>query len=65
MTKDEIIAELRRSATEDESPYWMIRDLALEEAIRWKDKPARQAIVVLPADYCRTFFLLVAEALES
>lgn len=64
MTKDEIIAELRRSATEDAAPFREVHDFAFDEVIEWKDNGQRQFIGSFNDD-CRTFFLLVAEALET
>ena len=62
MTKAEIIAELRRSAVEDESPWICVEEDAFVACIPWKLKSQWMA------DACeelRTFFLLVACALES
>ena len=59
MTKTEIIAELRRSATEDADPYkschisaWLVA-LDFGRSMRGSQK-----------NNVRTFYLLVAEALE-
>lgn len=62
MTKAEIIAELRRSAVEDESPYWQSADSAWMEAKRWAGP---NALMDLESSGRRAMFLLVACALES
>ena len=62
MTIDEIKAELRRSACEDECPFYGIRRDAFRVATGWKEC-FDGWVFDLSDDDCRTFFLLVAEAL--
>ena len=62
MTKTEIIAELRRSAAEDESPYWQVDDVAWLEAKRWAGP---NALMDLNSSGRRAMFLLAACALEE
>ena len=63
MTRAEIAAELRRSACEDVEPYYGCAIESLIEAgflcgdTEWMDN--------LTQDDCRTFFLLVAEAIND
>lgn len=63
MTRAEIAAELRRSACEDVEPYCgcaiesLIEAGLLCGATEWMDN--------LTQDDCRTFFLLVAEAIND
>ena len=65
MTKSEIIAELRRSAVEDAAPYYEVSDEALTAALDFSLNTQMRFICELTADDNRTFFLLVAEALET
>lgn len=58
MTKDQIKAELRRSAIQDRYPYVMVNFRALVYAYEFETFLASRK-----EDDCRTFFLLVAEAL--
>ena len=62
MTKAEIIAELRRSAVEDESPWVFVGEDAFLACVPWKLKHQWMADA---GEDLRTFFLLVACALES
>ena len=63
MTTDEIRAELRRSATEDRAPIVGAKIEAFQAAFDdwWSDK---DCFVAFTPDVERTFYLLVAEALE-
>lgn len=63
MTNDQIIAELRRSAVEDADPWACVRGAAFDAAYKLRED--REEIRLLSFGDCRTFFLLVAEALES
>lgn len=64
MNTKQIIAELRRSAVEDVNP-WRGCDLdAMDEAIYWKDSELFWLFDMRRNDL-RTFYLLVAEAMES
>lgn len=63
MTKAEIIAELRRSATEDVYPGGEISYRAFDESRGWRR--SAEWMCDLTNNDCRTFFLLVAEALET
>lgn len=61
MTKSQIKAELRRSACEDDYPYGSVDILAWVKAVSFCDETP--SLYDLKRDDCRTFFLLVAEAL--
>lgn len=63
MTKDQIIAELRRSAVEDVDPWHGVKFDAFDAACNFKE--VYKLMERLSRDDLRTFFLLVAEALES
>ena len=62
MTRDQIKAELRRSACEDVFPFAYVNMDALRKAFEYRCIP--EWIGDLSCDDCRTFFLLVEEALE-
>jgi hypothetical protein len=63
MNKEEIKAELRRSACYDEEP-WQLGGLACwAENYVWSSVDKGKYISHLSTDDQRTFFLLVAEAL--
>ena len=64
MNTKQIIAELRRSACEDENPLWHCGFVAFDEACDWKT-PREGALATARTDDLRTFYLLVAEAMES
>lgn len=61
MNKQQIKAELRRSACEDKDPYFEINHDAYYEA--WRYLCDDEGASFLSKDDCRIFFLLVAEAL--
>lgn len=63
MTKAEIIAELRRSAREDSSPYWDITNDAFDATMDWRYR--HESVANIDDGGRRTFFLLVACALED
>lgn len=63
MNKKQIIAELRRSAMEDESPWHFIGEGAFGDAVIFAG--GEGSIFGLGPDNQRTFFLLVAHALED
>lgn len=61
MTKDQIKAELRRSATEDVDPWYGVSYDAYTKAFEYT---GNHEFILYLRDYAmRTFFLLVAEAL--
>lgn len=62
MNKQQIKAELRRSACEDENPNFGLQNLAVDEVVYWSDWP-RVGFQSLTTDDLRTFMLFVAEAL--
>lgn len=62
MNKAQIKAELRRSACEDESTFFGVHILAFKYALKAKDN-CKELLSDLSDEDCRTFFLLVAEAL--
>jgi len=62
MNKQQIKAELRRSACEDKNPYDECIFTAFEEVCKWKDI-GNEYLASVSAEEVRTFFLLVAEAL--
>jgi hypothetical protein len=64
MTKSQIRAELRRSACEDRFPMFDVMDVAFNHACQQKTVGKNEFIGGLTPDDCRTFFLLVAEAME-
>lgn len=61
MNKTEIIAELRRSACEDEVPFFNADIAAWYTALTWLECDRLSG---LTTDELRTFYLLVACALE-
>lgn len=63
MNKQQIKAELRRSACEDRFPLWLIKDDAFIEASYFIRLDRAEFVSFLCEDDQRTFFLLVAEAL--
>lgn len=63
MTKTEIIRELRRSACEDRSPNWDAKYPAWQVTLNFC--LLHEDVCTLTQNICRTFFLLVAEALAS
>ena len=63
MTKSQIKAELRRSACEDKDPAFTVDDDAYFMASEFKDDSNDPYLIDIRTDVCRTFFLLVAEAL--
>jgi len=63
MNKKQIKAELRRSACEDEKPFWTMESNAFSMALRHRDR-YRENILYLRKDDLRTFILFVAEAIE-
>lgn len=67
MTKSQIIAELRRSAAEDARPCCGVDHPGWLEARLWSSPlwSSPFPLVWLHDDDCRTFFLLVACALED
>lgn len=66
MTKAEIIAELRRSAMEDRNPWKSVSDAAWGEAFCvWTDHDEIIVRELSAPNKCRTFYLLVAHALED
>lgn len=67
MTRSEIIAELRRSATEDADPWKDVGGVAFLEQFHWRtwlttEKAAWEGD---RKSHLRTYFLFVACALES
>ena len=64
MTKTEIIAELRRSAVEDGIPWLDVESDAYAACYPYK-RDEKEVILFLEHDDCKTFFLLVACAMES
>ena len=64
MTRAEIIAELRRSATHDRYPWAFVQSFAFEGACEFK-RGEKEALCDLSDKNCRTFFLLCAHALED
>ena len=64
MTKTQIIAELRRSAMEDNNPWIRVQDDAFRQA-EIGTVPFRWIALCSNPEACRIFFLLVACALES
>ena len=60
MTKTQIKAELRRSACEDDDPYMDIRT----DAFNYARSFSNFALANLTTSGVRTFYLLVAEAME-
>lgn len=62
MTKDEIRAELRRSAMEDESPMGEMSEEAWMVVLLWR-RYIYEAVADLSIDDRRTFMLIIAEAL--
>ena len=65
MTKSQIKAELRRSACEDQEPYWQcnVNGEEWDKTFREYRKLPFENVGWMNDDDCRTFFLLVAEAL--
>ena len=63
MTRAEIIAELRRSAMHDPAPKLRLAHAAWVETCRFRF--VREWLDNLKYNDCRTFFLLVACALEG
>lgn len=63
MTRAEIIAELRRSATEDRDPWSSVHFHAFKDACAHTMEG--EATICLSNGDLRTFFLLVACALED
>lgn len=63
MTKDEIKAELRRSACEDVDPFCTLVMYAFNEMVTWRDFDKGESFFYMSTNDIRTFFLLVAEAL--
>lgn len=61
MTKSQIKAELRRSACEDEEPYYQCADEPFKVAVGFKD--ADVWLDDLSESSLRIFYLLVAEDL--
>ena len=64
MTRAEIITELRRSAREDARPWRRVADKAYIRAHTY-GHGGLECAIFLDHDDCRTFFLLVACALED
>jgi hypothetical protein len=64
MNKKQIIRELRRSAMEDELPYYGLGDDASVVAARWSHDSFYHSLSWLTTDEFRLFLLFVAEALE-
>lgn len=62
MNKNQIKAELRRSACEDKDPAFDVHDLAFSAALDFKHHH-ELFITSMKIQDCRTLFLLVAEAL--
>lgn len=62
MNKQQIKAELRRSACEDKDQAYLVDDWAFYAALEFR-KYGETALTQTKIDDCRTFFLLVAEAL--
>jgi hypothetical protein len=62
MNKKQIIAELRRSATDDEFPFMQVEWDAIEVAFGFRG--ASEQPGNMDRDALGTFYLLVAEALE-
>lgn len=62
MNKEQIRRELRRSACEDENPWYGLGDVAFDELCKWKTFQD-YGLAVATAVHIRTFYLLVAEAL--
>ena len=63
MNRKQIIAELRRSATEDFDPWMGSRLPANDLAETWMD--GGRPLCLAPIEKARTFYLLVACALED
>lgn len=63
MTKSQIKAELRRSALEDSDPFWGLAEPAFSEACEFK-RPS-ESLFGPGIDGLRTFYLLVAEAIDD
>lgn len=63
MNTKQIIAELRRSACEDDSAWQGGTLSVFSIACRWKCD--MEFLMDMPSDDLRTFYLLVAEAMES
>lgn len=61
MTKEQIRAELRRSACEDRDPWADIGGIAFDMAIDFLGD--YEALITMPVSKLRIFFLLVAEAM--
>lgn len=61
MNKQQIKTELRRSACEDKDPWIKSKIWAAEEAVHYCK--CDEYVDALQKSDCRTFFLLVAEAL--
>ena len=64
MNTKQIIAELRRSACEDADPFARCDSFAFDAARGWKDNLDLSLLYMKRKDI-RTFYLLVAEAMES
>ena len=61
-----IIAELRRSAIEDEIPWTGVADNAFAELFRWRQDIGDEALLAdAEQSHLRTFMLLVACAIED
>ena len=67
MTKDQIKAELRRSALEDRNPFIGVNNTAFIEAAWWRYRPKsdkkKEHMSELKTEDLRMFFLIVAEAI--
>ena len=63
MTRSDVIAELRRSACEDAAPYSQVLMVAWHYPLNWTGDYKDMAD--MHPDDLRTFFLLVACALED
>ena len=62
MTKNEIKAELLRSACEDKDPWSGIEGAAWYAARNWQD-PTDERMLKMSVDRLRILYLLVAEAM--